>query len=100
MKKIGPLSTDLVVACAIHDLKKSKKEGWVSDISQMLRKVMTPQELKENLDELIYLGIIWTEHRTLDSGRAGRVYFITKEARKMIKETHDLFWDKVVICLE
>jgi hypothetical protein len=88
-ERIGPLSKDLVVACAIYEKKRAK----ASDVINRMRGIVdiTPTELRDMLHSLMYWGIIRTEAEGTD-----RFYFISSEAYLMIKETYELFWKKVV----
>lgn len=93
---IGPLSKDLVVACAIHHLRMNKKEARWPELVDLLKGKLMQSEIPSMLRSLVDWGIVNSEYTKLESGRAGRVYYISSEARKMIKETYELYWAKVM----
>lgn len=93
---IGPLSKDLVVACAIHHLNMNRKEARWPELVDLLKGKMMQPEIPLMLRSLADWGIVNSVHTELGSGRAGRVYYISREAERMIKETYELYWDRVM----
>lgn len=94
--RIGPLSKDMVLACAIHHLNKIGKEARVLEMVELLKGKITLPEISPLMMSLRDWGIVMTEHTTLKSGRSGRIYYISSGAATMIRETYELFWDKVM----
>ena len=91
----GPLTPDLVVACAIHHLEKEGKETRSPELNDLLNGMLMPPELLSVLDSLAYWGIVRSEYTSLESGRSGRVYFITDEAHEMVRGVYNLYWERI-----
>ena len=96
MKKIGPLSLDLVVACQIYELQENGTRAEYAKLTEKLKGLVGESTIPSLLRSLADWGIITTEFGKTEQGRAGRFYFISGEASEMMKETYDLFWDKVL----
>lgn len=95
MKKLGPLTTDLVVASAIYHLKKTGKEARTQELVRLLNGKVMMSELPEILTSLMDWGIVRKEYTGIESGRAGNIYYITGEAKSTIRELYELFWRRV-----
>jgi len=95
-KKIGPLSLDLVVACQIYELQKNGEHVEYTKLVEKLHGFVGESTIPSLLRSLTDWGIVTTEYGETTQGRAGRFYYISGEASDMIKETYDLFWDKVL----
>lgn len=95
MKKIGPLTIDLVVASAIYHLKKSGKEARPQELIELLNGKVMMSELPEILTSLMDWGIVRKEYTGIETGRAGNKYRISGEANSMIKELYKLYWRRV-----
>jgi hypothetical protein len=95
MKKIGPLSLDLVVACKIYELQSKGTQAEFTELVESLKGLVGESTIPALLRSLSDWGIVATEFGETKQGRAGRFYYISGEAYDMIKETYELFWDKV-----
>lgn len=96
MKKIGPLSSDLVVACKIYECQLESDRVEFTKLVEGLRGLVAKSTILNALDTLSDWGIVKTEFGETEAGRAGRLYYISGEAETMIKETYEKFWDKVL----
>lgn len=96
MKKIGPLSADIVVACQVYKLQEDGKKAGFSELAEGLKGKVSKTTILTALNTLSDWGIVSTEFGVTTAGRAGRLYYISGEAELMIKETCDKFWNKVV----
>lgn len=96
MKKIGPLSLDIVVACQIYELQQEEKRVGFSLLVDALNGLVGESTVPALLRSLTDWGIIRTEYGETEAGRAGRFYYISGEARDMIRETYELHWEKVL----
>jgi predicted transcriptional regulator len=96
MKKIGPLSADIVVACQIYKLQEADKKAGFSELAEGLKGKVSKTTILTALNTLSDWGIVSTEFGVTTAGRAGRLYYVSGEAELMIKETCDKFWNKVL----
>ncbi|MDR0461315.1 MAG: hypothetical protein LBH62_07840 [Nitrososphaerota archaeon] len=96
MKKIGPLSVDIVVACQIYKLQEGDNQVDFRELSESLKGKVSKTTILSALSTLSDWGIISTEFGVTKAGRAGRLYSVSGEAESIIKETCDRFWDKVM----
>jgi predicted transcriptional regulator len=96
VKKIGPLSIDLVVACKIYEFQKNNAIVEFGDLVSSLNGVVSKSAVSSSLITLSNWGIIGSEFCETKSGRAGRVYSISGEAFTMVKETYEQYWQKVL----
>jgi len=96
MKKVGPLSTDLVVACKIYEYQRNGEKVEFGKLVNGLEGFMSKSTIINNLNTLSDWGIIKTEFGETEAGRAGRLYYISGEAEMMIKETYEKYWDRVM----
>ena len=96
MKKIGPLSSDLVVACKIYEYQQESDRVEFAKLVEGLKGLVSKSTILNALDTLSDWGIVKTEFGETEAGRAGRLYYISGEAETMIKETYENFWDKVL----
>lgn len=95
MKKIGPLTIELVVASAIYHLKKIGKEARPRELIELLNGKVMMSELSDILTPLIDWGIVKKEYTRIETGRAGNKYHISGEAKNMVKELYKLFWRRI-----
>ena len=93
---IGPLSKDLVVACAIYHLELNRKQPRYPELTEMMKGRIMPAEIPRLLSSLMDWGIVNTEYTGIGTGRAGRMYYISSEANNMIRELYELYWSKVM----
>jgi len=97
VKKLGPLSTDLVVACKIWEYQKGgEKVDFRKLVKGLEGLIGAKSTVLKDLNTLSSWGVIKTEFGETDTGRAGRLYSISGEAEAMIKETYDRFWSRVI----
>lgn len=97
MKKIGPLTSDLVIACKIFEYHKQGVERVeFSQLTDSLSDILSKATVLNGLDTLSDWGIVNTEFGETRAGRAGRLFSISGEAEVLIRETYDKFWDKVL----
>lgn len=96
MKKIGPLSLDLVVACQIYEFQSREENVEFTTLIENLRGLVSKSAVPSLLRSLADWGIVITEYGETKQGRAGRFYYISGEAYDMIEETYELFWNKVL----
>jgi len=96
VKKVGPLSTDLVVACKIYDYQKKNERVEFSKLVTGLKGLVSRSTILKDLETLSDWGIIKTEFGETETGRAGRLYAISGESEELIRETYEKFWEKVL----
>jgi len=96
MRKVGPLSSDLVVACKIWDFQKEGEKVEFIKLVKGLKGLVSKSTVLTALDTLSDWGIIKTEFGETEAGRAGRLYYVSGEAEAMVRETYERFWDRVV----
>ena len=95
MKKIGPLSLDLVIACQIYEMEERGNRVEFGKLVKELDGLVSKSAIPPILVTLANWGIINTEYGETEAGRAGRRYYISGEAREMIKQTYERFWKRV-----
>jgi len=98
-EKVGPLSSDLVVACKIYEYQKERGAHARIDFNMLvegLAGLLSKSTILNALDTLSDWGIVKTEYGETQAGRAGRLYYISGEAEKMVKETYEKFWDRIM----
>ena len=91
MKKY-PISSDLIVACTIHELHE---EGGPADFGTLVERldgVLSKTTVANALNTLSDWGIIKTEYGETSKKHAGRLYSISGESKTVIKEIYDRFW--------
>ncbi|MCL2134073.1 MAG: hypothetical protein FWH37_00720 [Candidatus Bathyarchaeota archaeon] len=96
MKKIGPLSIDLIVACKIYEFHKNKQVVEYGNLVSSLIGLVSKSAVSSSLITLSNWGIIGSEFCETKAGRVGRTYSISGEAFTMVKETYDQYWQKVL----
>lgn len=98
MKKIGPLSFDLVVACAIYEIAYLGERGNATfmRLVDKLDGLISRSTIPSLLTTLRDWGIIDTEWKTLNSGHEGRTYYLTDEGYYIIMELFELYWEKIL----
>lgn len=93
MHKIGPLSIDMVVACKIYELHNlTNSPPLFSDIEHglLMNFNISHDAIVKSLESLLNWGVVMTEYN-----KNGRIYYISGEARDMVRETYELCWDRV-----
>ena len=96
VKKIGPLSLDLVVACQIHELEREKIRADFGTLSDRLDGLVSKSAIPSLLKTLEDWGFINSEFGETAAGRAGRLYYIANESRSIISELYAKHWDQVL----
>ena len=96
MKKIGPLSTDLVVACKVYEYQKNNETVEFGKLVNGLKPLVSKATVLTSLNTLLSWGIVSSEFGETKAGRAGRTYSISGEAYTMVKATYDAYWEKVL----
>lgn len=96
MKKVGPLSTDLVVACKIYEYQQKGEKVEFGKLVEGLKGLVSRSTIVNDLSTLSDWGIIKTEYGETEAGRAGRLYSISGEAEMMVRETYEKYWDRVM----
>lgn len=97
VKKVGPLTSDLVVACQIYDYhQKGVERVEFGQLVVSLKGLLSKATILNGLDTLSDWGIIKTEFGETKAGRAGRLFSISGEAEILIRETYEKFWNKVI----
>ena len=96
MKKIGPFSVDIVVACYVYHNQLSLEAGipfakLVDDFDGALSK----SGILSSLNTLANWGVIRTEYGELESGRAGRLYSVSGESIVTVRTTYEQFWKRI-----
>jgi DNA-binding PadR family transcriptional regulator len=100
MKKIGPFSIDIVVACFTYHSQKEEVGVPFSKLVGELEGAVSKSTILNALNTLSQWGVINTEFGELDSGRAGRIYSVSGESTSLIKETYEKYWDKIQSAIE
>jgi predicted ArsR family transcriptional regulator len=96
MKKVGPLSSDLVVACKIYEYQKDHDRVEFAKLVEGLEGLVSKSTILNALATLSDWGIIKTEFGETEAGRAGRLYYVSGEAEAMIRETYEKYWDRIL----
>ena len=97
MKKFGPLSLDMLVACQIlhHRVHNNGAKSEFGLLVRELDGLVSKSAVSPILNNLLKWGIVNTEFGETSAGRAGRLYYISNEAESFVKSTYDLFWDDI-----
>ncbi|MFW9890360.1 MAG: hypothetical protein ACFFER_19445 [Candidatus Thorarchaeota archaeon] len=90
MKKFGPLSIDLFVACKIAEMSKDGDGVSYSSLADELPPVVGKSTIPRLLTRLTEWGIVEVVYGLTESGRAGRFYQISEDAQALIDVTNDL----------
>ena len=97
MRKIGPFSADIVVACYVlhNQLSREGKGVPFSQLIDDFGSALSKSGILGSLNTLNDWAVIKTEYGELESGRAGRLYSISGESVLTVKTTYDQFWDRI-----
>jgi hypothetical protein len=92
MDKIGPLSIETVVACAVYHLRLIKRVATFDAIANLLKKKISRDVIPRCLRSLLDWGILDIKYES-----SFRTYFVSLEAYSMVKEIYEIFWERVKI---
>ena len=93
MERKNPLSNELKVAAEIFHYNKNNEVIWLSKLVQSLQKKVSKNTISAALDTLFDWGIVKAEYGETDNGRAGRLFFISNEAKSVISELYSKYWE-------
>lgn len=86
------LSKEFKIACEIHRLNKKGEKVWFTKLRDSLKDKMSPSTLMNGLRTLFDWGIVKAEYGQTDTGRAGRLLFISGESKHIIEEIYEEYW--------
>ena len=96
MKKIGPFSVDIVIACYVYHHQLSGAGGVpFSLLLEDFGSALSKSGMLGSLNTLNDWSVIKTEYGELKSGRAGRLYSISGESMLTVKTTYEQFWSQI-----
>lgn len=96
VRKIGPFSVDIVVACYVYHNQVRMGEGVpFAKLIDDFGKALSKSGILGSLNTLADWGVIRTEYGELESGRAGRLYSVSGESQVVVKATYEKFWERL-----
>jgi len=97
VKKIGPLSIDIIVACQIYENQDEVGSGvGFRRLVEGLEGVAAKSTILNALNTLAQWGVITVEFGETETGRAGRLYSVSGESKELVRSTYDKFWPRVM----
>jgi len=92
--KSDALSTDMKVAAEIYKFNEMPKQRiWFTKLVKSLEpKKISKTTIARSLDKLFDWGIVKAEYGETETGRAGRLLYITNETKDTIKAVYEEFW--------
>ena len=91
--KRGLLSKEFQVACAIYELTEEKKEkAWYNKLEPMMRSLMAGSTLSRTLKYLESWGIIKAQYGETETGRAGKLFYLSNEDKETIEMLFTRYW--------
>lgn len=101
MRKIGPLSIDIVIACQVYEYQGEGDKGvGFQRLVDGLQGIAAKSTILNSLNTLAQWGVVKVEFGETKAGRAGRLYSVSGESKDMVKETYEIFWDRVLEAME
>jgi hypothetical protein len=88
----NPLSQELMVACEIYSLGLRNEKVWLSKLQTNLSGKVGKTKIGTCINTLFDWGILKAEYGPTDSGRAGRLLFISDDSKPLIKELYEKYW--------
>jgi DNA-binding transcriptional ArsR family regulator len=88
----NPLSSELKVAVEIYHCEINNWKVWLGKLVERLDGEVSKNTISEALDTLFDWGIVKAEYGPTDTGKPGRLYKISNEERKLIKELYERYW--------
>jgi len=89
----GPLSNPFKVAAEVYRLTEvDKRRAWYTKLVENLRDAMAPSTVEKAIHELITWGIVKEQFGQTEAGRAGRLLYISGEAKDVIKSVYETYW--------
>lgn len=92
MTKKDILSNDFKVAAEIYRCNESGEKVWFNKLVDLLEGKMVKSTVMNSLDTLSDWGIVTAQFGETDTGRAGRLLFISGESKETIKQIYEKFW--------
>lgn len=89
----SPLSNDLKIACAIYTCKLKGEVVWYNKLVDLLNGQVSPSTISKSLHNLFDWGIVKAEYGETETGRAGRLLFISNESEPTIKDLCNKYWN-------
>jgi hypothetical protein len=96
MKKIGPLSLDLVLACKIREMGDEGEEVTYGSLQAELEPIMSKSTIPNLLATLKAWDVISVEYGLTNAGRPGRFYSIKEEAKPLVTEVCNRYWPRIM----
>ncbi len=95
MRKIGPFSIDIVVACYVYhnQLQTGKSAPLYELVEESGISELVLLDLLNTLADWGVIRIDYAEYKK--SGRAGRVYSVTDISQPTVKATYEQFWERI-----
>lgn len=95
LRKVGPFSVDIVVACYVYHNQVQTGNVPFDKLVNDFGKALSKSGILGSLNTLSDWGVIRTEYGELESGRAGRLYSVSGEAQITVKATYEQFWERI-----
>ncbi len=94
--RLGPLSSDLIVGCAIYSFKVKGTDGVeIKQIEEILDPLVSKSTIHRSLGTLEEWGVTKIVFTRSAAGRPARLFSVSGESEGMIKETYHEFWEKI-----
>lgn len=92
----SPLSNSFKVAAEVYHITEvDKKKVWYGKLSHALSSIMSSSTVLNSINELINWGIVKVQYGPTDTGRAGRILFISGESKDAIKSVYETYWKEI-----
>ena len=89
----SPLSNSFKVASEIYHITEEEKQRvWYGKLAHTLSQIMSSSTVLNSINELINWGIVKVEYGPTETGRAGRLLYISGESKDAIKSVHETYW--------
>ena len=90
----GLLSKEFQVACAIYELTvKRKEKAWYTKLEPMMKENMSGATLSRVLKYLESWGNSKAQYGETETGRAGKLYYISNEDNETIELLYNKYWN-------
>lgn len=89
----GPLSNPFKVAAEVYKITEVETErAWYGKLVERLDEKMSSSTVRNAINDLIAWGILKVQYGRTEKGRAGRLLYISGEARDVIKSVYETYW--------
>ena len=82
----------ILVVCGIYHYEKKGGEPTAETLFELLKPLITKDELKKQLDQMICFGVINENFRSAGETNVMRTFAIGGYTREMARDTYERYW--------